>query len=103
MSARDYVLVPRSLAERSEAMFRSVDPTGGIAHEWKRALQAAQPCGGEGRSGYRLLSVGETIHDGDEVWCPTGWERVVFGEGELVHEKDKPMRRRCTFTDQSDG
>jgi hypothetical protein len=32
------VSVPRSLAERTEAMFRSVDPDGAIAQEWKRAL-----------------------------------------------------------------
>ena len=34
----DMVVVPRSLAERSEAMFRSVDPWGSIAQEWKLAL-----------------------------------------------------------------
>lgn len=36
--ARDTVTVSRSLAERTEAMFRSVDPEGGIAQEWKRCI-----------------------------------------------------------------
>ena len=36
------VAVPRSLAERTEAMFRSVDPDGVIAQEWKRALSQPQ-------------------------------------------------------------
>lgn len=31
--------IPRSLAERTEAMFRSVDPQGFIALEWANALQ----------------------------------------------------------------
>jgi hypothetical protein len=33
------ISVSRSLAERTEAMFRSVDPQGGIAQEWKEALK----------------------------------------------------------------
>jgi hypothetical protein len=33
------VSVPRSLAERTEAMFRSVDPEGCIAQEWKDVIQ----------------------------------------------------------------
>lgn len=37
-ATHDTVSVPRSLAERSEAMFRSVDPEGCIAQEWKSAL-----------------------------------------------------------------
>jgi hypothetical protein len=33
------VSVPRSLAERTEAMFRFVDPEGCIAQEWKDVIQ----------------------------------------------------------------
>lgn len=35
---RESVTIPRSLAERSHAMFQSVDPSGGIASEWRDAL-----------------------------------------------------------------
>ena len=38
-SASASIRVPRSLAERTEAMFRSVDPAGGIAQEWKEAIK----------------------------------------------------------------
>ena len=41
----DLLAVPRSLAERTEAMFRSVDPSGGIAQEWKEVLERAQNAG----------------------------------------------------------
>jgi len=36
------VYVPRSLAERTEAMFRSVDPTGAIALEWAQVLKQSE-------------------------------------------------------------
>lgn len=42
----DTVAVRRSLAERTEAMFRSVDPTGQLAVEWKQTLQSERPRGG---------------------------------------------------------
>lgn len=35
---RESVTIPRSLAERSHAMFQSVDPSGGLASEWRDAL-----------------------------------------------------------------
>lgn len=35
---KDMVLVPRSLAERTEAMFTSVDPFGGISKEWGEVM-----------------------------------------------------------------
>jgi uncharacterized membrane protein YtjA (UPF0391 family) len=35
-----HISVSRSLAERTEAMFRSVDPQGVIAQEWSDALSA---------------------------------------------------------------
>lgn len=35
--------VSRSLAERTEAMFRSVDPTGQLAVEWADALRSLAP------------------------------------------------------------
>lgn len=41
-SQPDSVVVPRSLAERTEAMFRSVDPKGCIAQEWLVVLAAAK-------------------------------------------------------------
>ena len=37
----DTVIVLRGLAERTEAMFRSVDPQGHLAIEWLRALRVA--------------------------------------------------------------
>jgi len=36
------VSVPLGLAERTEAMFRSVDPAGNLAQEWKRLLAASE-------------------------------------------------------------
>ena len=39
------VFVPQSLAERTEAMFRSVDPTGSIAQEWKQVLAGSDSRG----------------------------------------------------------
>lgn len=41
----DTVAVRRSLAERTEAMFRSVDPTGQLAVEWKQTLLGERPRG----------------------------------------------------------
>lgn len=41
---KDVVAVPRALAERSAAMFQSVDPHGSLAHEWHVALtESPQP------------------------------------------------------------
>jgi hypothetical protein len=42
LASLEGVKVPISLAERTEAMFRSVDPDGVIAQEWKDVL-AARP------------------------------------------------------------
>ena len=39
---REELTVSRSLAERTEAMFRSIDPAGQLAVEWKAALTALQ-------------------------------------------------------------
>lgn len=36
---RESVTVPRNLAERTEAMFRSVDPQGSIAQEWRTYVE----------------------------------------------------------------
>lgn len=63
--------VPRSLAERTEAMFRSVDPTGQLAVEWKQALQQSS-----GPSDCPLCGASpETAkHCPPEVKCPVRWE-----------------------------
>jgi hypothetical protein len=50
MSARDYVLVPREL---NAAIARAWGDIIQAAEHGPEALQAAQPCGGEGRSGWR--------------------------------------------------
>ena len=53
----DDVRVPKSLAERTEAMFRSVDPQGILALEWKVALAAPSPTApAEGRPIATILS-----------------------------------------------
>ena len=49
-----FVSVPRSTAERTEAMFRSVAPQGAIALEWK-AILAARPGQEEGSGNEHLV------------------------------------------------
>jgi hypothetical protein len=119
MSARDCVLDEAAVASAAKAIAwkrrrRWRDPVADelndywatlnvveqdAMHEQARAaLQAAQPCGGEGRGGWRILEAGETIQPGDEYFHENGrWFEVVMG-GEH-DEADWPIRRRCTFTD----